>query len=180
MPIWEVLPMLPAALVTLLVAHADYRFALAPREAVNSMIEVARNNKTTLWYSGHWGFQYYMDQVGAKPVCYGMAPMQQGDFFALPENNDVHIVSPPESILVTRYPILMSNWASTHQPDRCTGFYSDAWGALPFSLGQEIQSEAKDREAARGNAYDWYRLGQLSKTVYLKPPRRPVETPAQQ
>ena len=180
MPIWEVLPMLPAAVIALLVAHADYRFALAPREAVNAMIEVARNNKVTLWYSGHWGFQYYMDQAGAQPVCYGMPPMEKGDFFALPENNDVHIVSPPESILVTRYPFLMSNWASTHQPDRCTGFYSDAWGALPFSLGQEIQSESKDREAARGNAYDWYRLGQLSKTVRLRPPRRQVESTPQQ
>lgn len=197
-PIWEVWPLIPAAAITLIATHGDYRFASTQREAAETMIAVARKNHVTLWYSGHWGFQYYMDQVGAQPVHLEMGPIEEGDLFALPENNDVQILSPPQSRLVTRYKFLMSNWASTHQPARCTGFYSDAWGALPFALGPEIPLTAlgfddsiplegpssiteieaeqareiarlKDEAARTENPYDIYRLGRLFERVAQRP-----------
>jgi hypothetical protein len=168
----EAWPMIPAAAISLIVAHADYCFATTQRLAAETITQVARKDHVTLWFSGHWGLQYYMQQAGAQPVHEQMAPLEMGDLFVLPENNDVYIQAPAQSILINRYRFPMSNWASTHQPSRCTGFYSDSWGVLPFALGPELNFDPNEQAVVRENPYDIYRLHRLVDRVIREPRKK--------
>ncbi len=39
----------------------------------------------TVWFSGHWGFQYYCDRTGMKPVLPGQSTLMPGDWLVYPE-----------------------------------------------------------------------------------------------
>ncbi len=44
-----------------------------------------------VWYNGHWGFQYYCDRVGMKPVIPGHSTLKPGDWLVyplLPDDDD--------------------------------------------------------------------------------------------
>jgi len=38
----------------------------------------------TIWFNGHWGFQYYCDRVGMQPVVPGQSTLQPGDWLIYP------------------------------------------------------------------------------------------------
>jgi len=38
----------------------------------------------TIWFNGHWGFQYYCDLVGMQPVVPGQSTLQPGDWLIYP------------------------------------------------------------------------------------------------
>jgi hypothetical protein len=151
-------PLLPCAALTLVVTHADYRFAWAQRQAAETLARVDLEPHAQIWFTGHWGFQFYMQQLGGVCVRIPNPPLEAGDLFVLPENNDVRILPPPQCDLINVFPFEISRWASTHQPARCTGFYSDGWGALPFVVGPELQSDPQYMPALRKNNDDVYRL----------------------
>jgi hypothetical protein len=45
---------------------------------------VARPPTSTVWYVGHWGFQYYCERVGMRPFVPGLAHPRPGDYVVLP------------------------------------------------------------------------------------------------
>ncbi|MBI4314230.1 MAG: glycosyltransferase family 39 protein [Candidatus Omnitrophica bacterium] len=55
-------------LLSLGVSHADYRQADVYRQFARSLREEADHPGGRLLFAGHWGFQYYMEQRGAKPI----------------------------------------------------------------------------------------------------------------
>ena len=38
----------------------------------------------TVWFNGHWGFQYYCDRAGMKPVVPGQSALKPGDWLVYP------------------------------------------------------------------------------------------------
>ena len=38
----------------------------------------------TVWFNGHWGFQYYCDRAGMKPVVPGQSTLKPGDWLVYP------------------------------------------------------------------------------------------------
>src|SRR5262249_17886575 len=44
----------------------------------------------TVWYAGHWGFQYYCERAGLRPVVPGESVLQPGDVLVLPIPPDAH------------------------------------------------------------------------------------------
>ena len=38
----------------------------------------------TVWFNGHWGFQYYCDHAGMKPVVPGQSTLKPGDWLVYP------------------------------------------------------------------------------------------------
>ena len=44
----------------------------------------ARNPTGTVWYVGHWGFQYYCERAGMKPMIPGRSRLEVGDYLVLP------------------------------------------------------------------------------------------------
>jgi len=76
-----------SALLALLVARADFLLAVAAREGARQVCAKYGGKQGTLWFQGHWGFQYYMDKLGAKAVDMGHAALKSGDILALPADN---------------------------------------------------------------------------------------------
>ncbi len=118
-------------------AAGDTRLANLAREAAHSVRSQTSNEVGTLWYEGHWGFQYYMEQLGALPVDKQNVRVRSGDFVVIPENN-TELAGLPEDVLVRRETVLKfanSSLATTIGSQLGAGFYSSYWGPLPFTFG---------------------------------------------
>ena len=126
-------PLLPAALVSLLITTADYKLADTARLAASSFQNRFQNEPGTVWFEGHWGFQYYMQQWKAKPLDRAERGMISGDVLIVPLSNSnvsrtppVPTTGPPEQV---NYPQFL---LATMSPEMRTGFYSSRWGPLPW------------------------------------------------
>ena len=89
-----------------------------------------------LWFQGHWGFQYYMQELGASPVDYKSSPVNPGDLVAIPSNNS-NLIPPPvsKSTLLDTISADGSGFFATMDQATGAGFYSSVWGPLPFAFG---------------------------------------------
>jgi 4-amino-4-deoxy-L-arabinose transferase-like glycosyltransferase len=126
-------PLLPAALVSLLITTADYKLADTARLASKSFQNRFRNEPGKVWFEGHWGFQYYMEQWKAKPVDWDQRGIISSDLLILALGNTsvsrtlpVPTTGPPEQV---NYPQLL---LATMSPEMHAGFYSSIWGPLPW------------------------------------------------
>ena len=61
-------PLIPAAIVSLLVCWADYSWADTARCAAADICKSFERTSRTVWFEGHWGFQYYMEAAGGKAI----------------------------------------------------------------------------------------------------------------
>ncbi len=126
-------PLLPAALVSLLITTADCKLADTARLASKSFQNRFRNQPGKVWFEGHWGFQYYMEQWKAKPVDWDQRGIISSDLLILALGNTnvsrtppVPTTGPPEQV---NYPQLL---LATMSPEMRAGFYSSIWGPLPW------------------------------------------------
>src|SRR5207244_8679377 len=71
-----------AALVTLVVAVSDYSLAGASRYAAQQIRARTRNSDRTVWFTGHWGFQYYMQDF-ARPWDNSSTRCENGDWIVI-------------------------------------------------------------------------------------------------
>jgi 4-amino-4-deoxy-L-arabinose transferase-like glycosyltransferase len=130
-------PLLPAALVSLLITTADYKLADTARLAARSFQNRFRNEPGTVWFEGHWGFQYYMEQWGAKPLDRAERGMISGDVLIVPLSNSNVSPTPPGP---TTGPSEQVNFPqfllATMSPEMHAGFYSSRWGPLPWVFGR--------------------------------------------
>jgi hypothetical protein len=64
----------------------DMLDARAEKLAVAETAQEIRNRDEhgAVWYVGHWGFQYYAEQAGMKPVVPGASRLRRGDWLVLP------------------------------------------------------------------------------------------------
>jgi 4-amino-4-deoxy-L-arabinose transferase-like glycosyltransferase len=134
-------PLVPAVLLGLFVAVADYQGANAARAAATlAHSTVGRTGK--LWFQGHWGFQYYMEALGAQ--CLDTSDMQCaiGDWIVQPDDNYGRFAMPPNTTRERAvFQIPTSQWATTMHRMLGAGFYSNRKGPLPFTFGAVPDSE---------------------------------------
>lgn len=134
-PIW-LLPtfLTPALILTLAAGVADRSMADAQRVAAAKLVNEF-GHQQPLWFSGHWGFQYYMMELGAKPWDGEREFGQPGHLVVVPANNcnmaAIHWQFEP----VHYFDEPVFPWLTTMHFSRAAGFYSDVWGPLPFALG---------------------------------------------
>ncbi len=136
-PWYVFLPLAPSLLIALSVTLADYRLAGSARKAAFEITQTYKNMSGTLWFQGHWGFQYYMEGLGAKALDMDVERPMQGDIIIIPLNNSFTYPLPDgfaSPIGKFRYAPL--NWLTTMNASAGAGFYSDGWGALPYVIGQ--------------------------------------------
>ena len=74
-------------MLALLVTRADFCLALAVRQSAQQTGVKYGREPGTLWYQGHWGFQFYMDAMGALPLDIKHSALKPGDALVVPENN---------------------------------------------------------------------------------------------
>ncbi len=125
-----------SATLAFLVAQADFLLAHAVRQCVREVSARFEPGGTTLWFQGHWGFQYYLQAAGASPFDLKLSTLKPGDRLIVPANNTNLLPLKPEKAvlqetIIVPGPYLLATW---NQPTGA-GFYSSAWGPLPFALG---------------------------------------------
>jgi hypothetical protein len=126
-------PLLPAAVVSLLITTADYKLADTARLAASFFQNRFQSEPGTVWFEGHWGFQYYMEQWKAKPLDRAERGTISGDVLIVPLSNSnvsrtppVPTIGPPEQVNYPQYLL------ATMSPEMHAGFYSSRWGPLPW------------------------------------------------
>jgi hypothetical protein len=83
-PPWWVLPFGVAA--GFLVAAIDTWDAYPEKALAERAAEAARRWEpgARVWYSGHWGFQWYCEREGMRPIVAGQTTLEPGDVLVLP------------------------------------------------------------------------------------------------
>jgi 4-amino-4-deoxy-L-arabinose transferase-like glycosyltransferase len=124
------------AVLALLVTRADDRLATTVRQSAEQTFARCGQGGETVWFEGHWGFQYYMEKLGAKVVAAKRSTPQPGDFLAIPLNNSN--MTPPDSRQAHPWKAFLfqgPRWLTTSSKEVGAGFYASLWGPLPFALG---------------------------------------------
>lgn len=125
------------AALALLVARADFRYATAVRHSAEQTHARCGQGGGTLWFEGHWGFQYYLEKLGAKAVVARQSAPRRGDLLAIPLNNSN--LRPPDSKQAHPWKALLipgPRWLTTISREVGAGFYASVWGPLPFAFGK--------------------------------------------
>jgi 4-amino-4-deoxy-L-arabinose transferase-like glycosyltransferase len=124
------------AALALLVTWSDYANAVAVRRGTELIRDKYGRAAGTLWFQGHWGFQYYMEAFGARAEDFKHPELQPGDLVFSPEMNTN--ISPPDPSRATCSDLIATagpGWLTTWNPRVGAGFYAAAAGPLPFAFG---------------------------------------------
>ena len=128
--------LLASALFALLVAQSDFQLAVAGRRCAEEVCAKYANGKAAVWFEGHWGFQYYMEKLGARAVDFKDFTPPAGDILVLPLHN-TYISEPPPAIVARREVLSVAgpSGLTTWHAAVGAGFYSSVTGPLPFAFG---------------------------------------------
>jgi len=124
-----------AGVLSVSLNYLDYRLAGSSRDAAAEVMS-QHTGEGTVWFSGHSGWQYYMQELGAKPVDEKRVTAMPGDTYVLPSNNWQPI--PINASLVKSHRHLtfpVPRWGTTSHYQVYAGFYSDGAGPLPYVFG---------------------------------------------
>ena len=129
-------PLVPAAVVALLVCWADYTLAGTARDAAVTIQNRFGKYSGTVWFQGHWGFQYYMEANGHQALDFKNPTVMLGDVLIVPMNNySTEYPSKKEVFLSEILQFAPYRWLATMTGSLGAGFYADKWGPLPFTVG---------------------------------------------
>ncbi len=126
-----------AAIFSLLITLVDYRLADSARAAATEIRSQFRiPSSATVWFQGHWGFQYYAQINGFRAFDSTHPQTRPGDLMVLPFNN-TNLKPIPENtferIGVIEVPVFP--WMAAMGRAVGAGFYTDIVGPLPFAFG---------------------------------------------
>jgi tetratricopeptide (TPR) repeat protein len=129
-------PAVPALALSLLLVHADCRLANTGRAAAQELLARYLHPGQTLWFEGHWGFQYYMERGGAKPLERGFEQPKPGDVVVVPSEAVNAFDFPAQLVrLVDTLEYAPTPHYSTMSSSAGAGFYAATAGPFPFSAG---------------------------------------------
>jgi hypothetical protein len=128
--------------LSLLLARVDADFAGAQRTMARIMKTDAVDRGRLLWFTGHWGFQYYMEQAGGVALdagAGGWAAVKPGDLAVIPLNNTMQLL-PPAGLRIKAAEVRMREPIPLRLIDvggRQAGFYASPFGFLPYAFSRE-------------------------------------------
>jgi 4-amino-4-deoxy-L-arabinose transferase-like glycosyltransferase len=131
------LSLAPVLIIAILVTMADYRYANEVRSTVQRISRRHSPKSVNLWFQGHWGFQYYLEQAGGKAIDYKGSGPKAGDIIVNPSFGSNILVDLDETYLDTLEELYTSplGWLSVLDPFLGAGFYSSVFGPLPYAFG---------------------------------------------
>jgi len=133
------LPMIGSGAVALSLAVTDYSMANSARLAAE---QIAADYKTTdhqLWFEGHWGFQYYLEKLGGRPLDVERSILQPGDIVVVPWVNDSFTTFPAGTVgWVGHLEYEQRSWINLMGENQygSAGFSGAGFGPLPFVPGK--------------------------------------------
>jgi 4-amino-4-deoxy-L-arabinose transferase-like glycosyltransferase len=131
---WQIVAV---AIISFIVAAADYRQANSAREAAHTFEQRFRSDPGKIWFQSHWGFQYYMQQWGATPLNARDSEIASGDVMIVPANNvlivslDAEKAFTPEQINFAVLPFVSTLGRGTG-----ASFYSSIRGPIPWAINR--------------------------------------------
>jgi len=129
-------PLVPSAIITLLVCASDYTLADSARLAANELCKTYQKENKKIWFQGHWGFQYYMELFNAKALNLKKEYPDIGDLVVSAVNNTNIIDLPTTAVqLYNTFQFRKGEFLTTMDNTLGAGFYSDLYGNLPFVAG---------------------------------------------
>jgi 4-amino-4-deoxy-L-arabinose transferase-like glycosyltransferase len=119
-----------AGLMAIFVVFGDYQIAVANR---NAAVALARRGPR-VWFSGHMGFQYYMQENGALPLDEVSTVLRGGDLLIVPLNNDgaPHLDG---MVLVGKLEVDPGISVTTLSNPLGANFFGSDGNQLPFVIG---------------------------------------------
>jgi 4-amino-4-deoxy-L-arabinose transferase-like glycosyltransferase len=124
-----------SAALALLVTRADFSLATAVRRSAQQVCAKYGSSGKTLWYQGHWGFQYYLEALGASALDIKHSRPKAGENLALPLNNTSLFPPKPETASVGEVIVIPGPWLlTTWSGGAGAGFYAATRGPLPFAF----------------------------------------------
>ncbi len=130
-------PLVPAIGLSLLVAWADYDLADSARKAASDITSRYTASGRTVWFEGHWGFQYYMEARGAKAIDLDSTVIMPGDIIVFPHNNVNLWFLPQDKTRIVETVVLDApRLVATMTLGPGAGFYASEWGPLPYMTGR--------------------------------------------
>jgi 4-amino-4-deoxy-L-arabinose transferase-like glycosyltransferase len=149
----RLLPIVLSACLSLYITWADVQLAEASREGAAIILREHSMNQRVVWFQGHWGFQYYMEELGARAVDTSNPRIEAGDLLVVPSNNTNTL--PIDSLKLNLLDVIRlpgSTGLTTQHHAVGAGFYSDVFGPLPFAFGKIPDSQFHIFEAT-GRSY---------------------------
>jgi hypothetical protein len=130
------LPLAGSLAIALVVAWSDYRLAASAREAAAAVHRGLGAGSSRIWFEGHWGFQYYMEKNGAKPVNQDELLLRSNDVVVVPLGNSYLFPLPEDRVSASSaFECPTPKWVATINGQVGAGYYSDGWGPLPYVFG---------------------------------------------
>jgi 4-amino-4-deoxy-L-arabinose transferase-like glycosyltransferase len=134
---YVLVPLILSLVVALSVTWADYKWADAARSTADALNHRYRNYPGTVWFQGHWGFQYYMEKYGGKAFDINESDIPRGDILIVPPDNSSKFLLHEDMLFLdVVYKVTPGiSWLSTLNKSTGAGFYSSKWGPLPYAFG---------------------------------------------
>jgi hypothetical protein len=122
--------------VGLAVAWGDWKLADSARTAAFALQQQSGPRSGRMRFEGHWGFQYYMQLLGARAVSVTHPDLVSNELIVVPLNN-THLFRLPGDRVETvfQYHGAAAGWVTLMSAAAGAGYYSDAWGPAPFIFG---------------------------------------------
>jgi len=124
--------------LAVLIMRADAAFADLGRRAADEFIKPHTAAGRSVWFAGHWGFQWYAEQAGARCLTIRGPRPQTGDLIVSSQMSLGGIV---EAFGPRRY---VASFTEDRPGGRImtrgggAGFYSNDWGFLPWTYGDDL------------------------------------------
>jgi hypothetical protein len=127
-----------SGVIALWVTKADSEWANSARQASQIIQRQIGKGTRAVWFTGHWGFQYYVQLWGARPMDFVSSATSAGDVLIVPESNAVSYVLPSPQFVASSglLRIDLQQPLSTMRWREGAGFYSSFYGFLPFAFGR--------------------------------------------
>ncbi len=127
--------------LSLSVSAADTSYANIARDAAAHVKERYTSPHVTIWFDGHWGFQYYMESYGFRPLdVHPDSTLNKWDLIVVPDFRTNALMNPealkPGLInYVDKFEYQPSfRWISTMNRKYGANFYTSYYGPLPFTF----------------------------------------------
>jgi hypothetical protein len=123
-----------SGMFSLWILAGDSALGNTAREAASRVMQ--KSGGATVWFEGHWGFQYYMEALGGHAIDFSNPELKPGDVVVIPYNNiqteeiQAQFISSQESLLIP-----LRNWTTTISWQLRAGFYSSYLGPIPYAIG---------------------------------------------
>ena len=126
--------------LSLTLRQVDFAYANSQKKFAQWVNIHDTSKGETVWFTGHWGFQYYMEKSGAREENWPPNNIKAGDIFITPEVN-TNLIFPfalagqmkQFNEITIQDPIPLRLMGSSNIPNQA-GFYSSVFGFLPYAL----------------------------------------------